>query len=278
VEELFKYLYESPITEKVAGGDINEVFKVTSVESGSIILKVNNRDDFPEMFTKEKLGLDRLGEAFKTPRVLRTGDFENWQYLELEYFQEIPKNDSFWLSFAEKLNKTHQITQKEFGFSGSNFIGSLVQKNDLKADWNTFLVECRLNPMIEMAVNAGEVNFVEAKIIEKFYARVNDIFPKEKPALLHGDLWSGNFLSTNEGPVLIDPAVYYGHREMDLAMMKLFGGFDSEVFELYNEINPLEKDWNKRVEYHQLYPLLVHLNLFGRSYWEQVSNILSKFS
>jgi protein-ribulosamine 3-kinase len=277
VEELFKYLFENPTIEKLAGGDINDVFKITDQNKVSVI-KVNSKEDFPLMFEKEKKGLELLKPTFKTPEIYRTGDFEKWQFLEMEYFQESTNKDNIWIEFAEKLSKTHQNTSKSFGFEESNFIGSLVQINDKKDNWADFLIESRLNPMIEMAVNAGEVNFVEAKIIDKFYARIKEIYPDEKPALLHGDLWSGNFLSTHEGPVLIDPAVYYGHREMDLGMMYLFGGFDQELFDVYNELHPLEKDWKTRIEYNQLYPLLVHVNLFGRSYWEKVLTILKQFA
>ena len=132
--------------------------------------------------------------------------------------------------------------------------------------------------MVEMAVNQGDINYVEAKIVETLYKKVPAILPTEKPALLHGDLWSGNFLTGAAGePVLIDPAVYYGHREMDIAMMHLFGGFPSLVFDQYNEVYPLEKNWKERIELNQLYPLLVHVNLFGRSYWNKVKYITEKF-
>ena len=274
---LFKYLYEDPKIEILAGGDINDVFKIVD-QNKEVVLKVNSKADFPLMFEKEKLGLESLRANFKTPQVHRVGIFENYQYLELEYFQECAKKGVFWQDFAQKLSKTHQNTQNYFGFDQDNFIGSLVQKNDHKDNWLDFLIECRLNPMIEMAVNSGEVNYVEAKIIESFYARINEIYPDEKPALLHGDLWGGNYLATTEGAVLIDPAVYYGHREMDIGMMHLFGGFDNQLFELYNEMHPLDKDWQSRIKYNQLYPLLVHVNLFGRSYWEQVHSILKEFA
>jgi len=277
VQELFKYLYENPEIEKLAGGDINDVFKVVDRDK-EFTLKVNSKADFPLMFEKEKVGLELLNSTFATPEVYRVGEYENHQFLELQYLPKSAKNESFWSDFADKLAKTHKKSEITFGFHENNFIGSLVQINDQKATWSDFLIECRLNPMIEMAVNAGEVNYVEAKIIEKFYSRVNEIYPKEMPALLHGDLWGGNYLSAQEGPVLIDPAVYYGHREMDLGMMHLFGGFDSELFEVYHEIYPLEKDWKSRIQCNQLYPLLVHVNLFGRSYWEQVHNILQKFA
>ncbi|MEO9533691.1 MAG: fructosamine kinase family protein [Crocinitomicaceae bacterium] len=277
MQELFDLLFPGASIQKLIGGDINDVFKISKASS-TTVLKVNRKDDFPNMFEKEANGLAILNETFKTPNVIQTGSHDNWQYLELEFLPEKTKKEDYWTVFAEKLSKTHQKTSKRFGFNENNFMGSLVQVNDTKSTWAEFLIDCRLNPMIEMAVNAGEVNYVEAKIIEKFYNRIVEIYPEEQPALLHGDLWGGNYLSSTEGPVLIDPAVYYGHREMDLAMMQLFGGFDAEVFEVYNELFPLENEWRDRVEYNQLYPLLVHLNLFGRSYWEKVNSILKPFA
>lgn len=263
--------------EKLSGGDINEVFRLDDNKETSVI-KLNSKEDFPEMFTKEAAGLKVLSDTFLTPKVLQVGEHDKWQFLQIEYFKESAKNDSFWRIFGLNLAKTHQKTQKMYGFSESNFIGSLVQNNTLSSSWEAFLIEQRLSPMIEMAVNSGEVNYVEAKIIENFYKRINEIYPTENPALLHGDLWSGNYISSSQGPVLIDPAVYFGHREMDIGMMHLFGGFDANLFNSYNEIYPLEKDWKSRISVNQLYPLLVHVNLFGRSYWNQVSHILKPFS
>ena len=273
---LNEYFSNAKITE-LPGGDINHVYKV-SKEGKASVVKVNSRADFPLMFEKEAKGLELLKLSINTPNIIQIQSQGEFQFLEIEYFHEISKNDSFWIDFGQKLAKLHQNSSKKFGLEYSNFIGSLVQDNTQKNTWESFFIELRLMPMVEMAVNSGEVNFVEAKIIEKFYLKMNELIPIEPAALLHGDLWRGNYLATDQGPVLIDPAVYYGHREMDLAMMKLFGGFDQTLFGAYNENYPLEKGWEKRIQYHQLYPLLVHLNLFGRSYWEKIQNILKAFN
>ena len=276
MKAIFDHYFSGATITELSGGDINKVFKVSQEEKNSVI-KVNSKADFPLMFEKEAKGLDLLNTRIKCPKIIQVQELGEFQFLEIEYFQEIDKTNDFWIDFGHKLAKLHLKTSKLFGLDDSNFIGSLVQVNSKKATWESFFIEMRLMPMIEMAVNSGEVNFVEAKIIEKFYQKVNELIPKESAALLHGDLWSGNYLATDQGPVLIDPAVYYGHREMDLAMMKLFGGFDPLVFNAY-EVNPLEKAWESRVQYHQLYPLLVHLNLFGRSYWEKIEVVLKKFA
>ncbi len=112
----------------------------------------------------------------------------------------------------------------------------------------------------------------------RLYVQLDNLIPHEVPALIHGDLWSGNYLVDEVGnPVLIDPAVYYGHREMDLGMMHLFGGFASDMFDAYHREFPLEKGWQERIPIHQLYPLLVHVNLFGRGYVGQVESALRPF-
>jgi fructosamine-3-kinase len=270
------YFSGAEITE-LSGGDINQVYKVVKERKISVV-KINSKADFPLMFEKEARGLELLKMSITTPTIFKIQEHGAYQFLEIEYFEEITKNKSFWMDFGHKLAKTHQNSSKSFGLEYDNFIGSLVQMNAQKATWESFLIEMRLMPMIEMAVNSGEVNFVEAKIIEKFYKKINDLIPIEPASLIHGDLWSGNYIASKSGPVLIDPAVYYGHREIDLAMMKLFGGFDPLFFNAYNEVNSLEKGWESRVQYHQLYPLLVHLNLFGRSYWEQIQKILNVFN
>jgi fructosamine-3-kinase len=263
---------------KLTGGDINEVYKVDTTD-GQIVLKINRADDFPSMFSKEANGLSLIGQAATVPKVLSVGQVDEYQYLAMEFIQSGVKSDIFWQNFATDLSHLHQQTSEKFGLDESNFIGSLVQKNTLKNSWEEFLIEERLQPMVELAVDKGELSFAESKVFDIFYNRINEIYPIEKPALLHGDLWGGNYLvGLKDRPILIDPAVYYGHREMDIGMMHLFGGFDAILFDNYNEIYPLEKGWKNRIVYNQLYPLMVHVNLFGRTYWSQVSNILKKFT
>jgi len=118
----------------------------------------------------------------------------------------------------------------------------------------------------------------DLKAFGNFFNRLPEIFPEEPPALLHGDLWSGNFMINQAGEaVLIDPAVYFGHREMDLGMSQLFGGFHRQFYSAYNEISPLKPGWEKRLDYCNLYPLLVHVNLFGGSYVHSVKQIIKPF-
>ena len=257
----------------LAGGDINQVYA-----TDNSVFKINNAADFPEMFKKEAIGLDALRKGIRTPFVLDQGEFKDLQFLEIELIHEGKKNAVFWQGLGKKLAQLHQLSNDQFGFEQDNYIGSLKQRNDFKNSWSEFLVEMRLQPMIEMAVNNGDVNYVESKPIEHFYKRLVDIYPDESPALIHGDLWGGNYLCAENGdPVLIDPAVYYGHREMDIGMMHLFGGFENSIYNSYNEHYALAPNWKDRITINQLYPLLVHVNLFGRSYWSRVSSILEPF-
>ena len=134
-------------------------------------------------------------------------------------------------------------------------------------------------PMVKMAVDNKLATAVFVANIELVLKEIITIMPEEPPALVHGDLWSGNLMVDSKGqPCLIDPAVYYGHREMDLAFSHLFGGFDQRFYEVYHDVYPLQPGFDKRIDLYNLYPLLVHLNLFGRSYLGQIENIIARFT
>ena len=280
--DFFEKIIPHPVLQidRLSGGDINEVFAVKHA-AGECVVKMNDASRFPQMLELEAMGLRTLASAntVKIPTVLGNGILDDKQYLLLEKIETGNASPNTWKILGAQLAKLHQHTQKQFGFDSHNYIGSLIQQNQGCNSWTEFLITQRLQPMLEMAINQGDVNYVEAKIFDGFFKRINELFPLEKPALLHGDLWSGNCLiDASQSPVLIDPAVYYGHREMDIAMMHLFGGFSPTTVQHYNEIYPLEKGWEKRLELHQLYPLLVHVNLFGRSYWERVRRIVEPFA
>jgi len=131
---------------------------------------------------------------------------------------------------------------------------------------------------LKEARNKGEFSQSDTRYFNSLFKSLHNIIPMEKPSLLHGDLWSGNFMVTADGlPCLIDPAVYYGHREADIAMTQLFGGFQPEFYQAYNRAWPMEKDWQKRLDIFNLYPLLVHVNLFGGGYASQVLRIIRQF-
>lgn len=281
MHDFFEQLFsETPSKiSKLSGGDINDVYEVV-VPRGEYVVKVNEDEKFPGMLAQEAVGIATLAMSMSvlTPNVFECGAIDAKQFLILEKIWTLDAVDKTWTHFGRDLAKMHQSTSENFGFESDNYIGSLVQKNDQKKTWTEFLITQRLQLMVELAVNQGDVNYVEAKIFDSLFLKLDELIPQEKPALLHGDLWSGNFLvGPIQEAVLIDPAVYYGHREMDLAMMSLFGGFSPKVLDAYHELYPLESGWQDRIELNQLYPLLVHLNLFGRSYWDRIKKIVQGY-
>lgn len=260
----------------LAGGDINAVFLLdTSI--GKRVAKVNEANRFPGMFKAEKEGLEALksSNTVDVPEVLGLGTTGNITYILLEYKAKAPQKTDFWNRFAQDLAALHQNTNGQFGFHTSNYIGSLPQHNGKHESAAEFYIEERLEPQFKMALENG----FSFEKLERSLKNIAEAIPQQAPALLHGDLWNGNYVTNEQGlPCFIDPAVSYGPREMDLAMMKLFGGFPEEVYLKYDEIFPLENGFSERVPLWQLYYLLVHLNIFGSSYLPQVRSILKSFS
>ena len=269
-----------PEVQFVGGGSINQAAKL-DYGKASYFVKWNSASRFPRMFELEANGLQALSEpgVIRVPKVLATGDAESDAFLVLEHIESGPKSADFWQTFGVQLANLHKQSHKLFGFKEDNYIGSLFQSNSQLRSWSDFYVINRLDAQLEMAFNDGKFHTSVSRSFNKLYKQIESIIPEEQPALIHGDLWSGNYLVGPEGePVLIDPAVYYGHREMDLGMMHLFGGFSSELFEAYDKAFPLAEGWRERIPIHQLYPLLVHVNLFGGGYVNQVENILRRFT
>ncbi|AVR45451.1 fructosamine kinase [Christiangramia fulva] len=260
----------------LTGGDINEVFVLKGNEE-KFVVKINDADKYPGMFEAEKLGLEKLLEPDKidVPKPFKNGIIDNKSYLLLEHKESAPMHPDFWKIFGEKLAKLHQVSADQFGLEKNNYIGSLPQYNENKTSASEFYIEMRLKPQLKMA----EVNGFKLKINDSFFKNIKNEIPDEKPSLIHGDLWNGNFIINKEGePCLIDPATAYAPREMDIGMMHLFGGFNDELFNRYNEVFPLENGWKDRIPLWELYYLLVHLNIFGGAYKSQVTSIISHYS
>ena len=262
----------------VGGGSINSALKVET-SKGVFFVKYNSKSRYPEMFDKEARGLNLLSKtnAIKVPEVVTYGDIEDESFLVLKYIESGTKTIKFWDDFAKNLVGMHKNTNDRFGLDHNNYIGSLKQFNNWKNTWTDFFREERLEVQIKMARDSSLLDRGIISAFERFYNRLDEIFPYEPPALIHGDLWSGNFMTGKNGAVIIDPAVYYGHREMDLGMSQLFGGFSKDFYTSYDKYYPLEKGWQKRMYYCNLYPLLVHVNLFGGGYVGSVKSIISRF-
>lgn len=263
----------------LGGGDINEARRLET-SSGTYFMKYNLSDRHPGMFEKEAGGLDMLRQSgeIRIPGVILCGEADGQAYLLLEFIRSAPLKAGFWDEFGTSLAKMHRHHSDHFGLDQDNYMGSLHQSNQKHSDWIGFFIHERLEPQSRMAREKGLLGRSFTSGMEKLYRRLPDIFPIEPPSLVHGDLWNGNYMADDTGSAcLIDPAAYYGFREVDIAMSRLFGVFGGDFYEAYNREYPLEKGWLERVDICNLYPLLVHVNLFGRGYTGSVERIVGKF-
>ncbi len=262
-----------------SGGCINNGGLIKT-NRGDFFIKWNDAGKYPLMFEAEFKGLNLLRETntLLIPEPLFTGEAEGTSYILMEHIGSSGRNTNFFEELGEGLAKLHRSLSSHFGLDHDNYIGSLPQYNNQTDSWAEFFRVRRLEPQLQMAVDNGLMNQVDSKNFNKLFLLLADLFPTESPSLLHGDLWSGNYMVSGDGrPCLIDPAVYYGHREMDIAFSRLFGGFDSDFYTVYNETYPQESGFEDRLDVYNLYPLLVHVNLFGSSYLGQVRSILQRF-
>ena len=281
LDQIELYLSSSIISHSpVSGGDISSAYELHTKES-RIFVKVQSRSVAREMFEAEKDGLDLLCEKGEclTPDTLGILQVEKEAALLLSFVDKSSPTKEFWHSFAQTITDLHAKTSNNFGHIRSNFIGLLPQSNHLHSSWSEFYARERILPLARRCFDLELFQKKDLTAIDRFCKSILDIYPEERASLLHGDLWSGNFLCrSDQKAVLIDPAVYYGHREMDIAMTLLFGGYDSSFYERYQEIYPMDAGWRQRMKYSQLYYLLVHLCLFGASYYSSVHSILQEFT
>jgi fructosamine-3-kinase len=268
--------------QRLAGGDINEAFLVALADGRRVFAKCNADAD-RTMFEVEAKGSSWLAEAgaLRVPEVMAasSGTETASPFLVLELIEPGARAGDFDERLGEGLAALHRFGAPSFGFAHDNFIGSLPQSNLPAPSWAEFYRQQRLAPQLERARRHGLVDAALEQAAERLLERLEAFLgSSEPPARLHGDLWSGNVHVDARGqPVLIDPAVYGGHREMDLAMLRLFGGVSERVFEAYEASYPLAPGHRERVPLCQLYPLLVHLNLFGSSYARQVRSVVERY-
>jgi fructosamine-3-kinase len=263
---------------RVGGGDINEAFHVALADGREAFVKTR-ADAAPGEYAAEAEGLKWLAEpgALRTPDVLDVDE----HYLALEWI-EPGRSGGLDAAGAEELGRglaaTHVAGAQCFGWDAgeggtaeltpSSGFGSLRLSNEQSEDWPSFYAERRLRPLARLARERDALSAAGSDAVERVCERLQELCgPAEPPSRLHGDLWSGNVMADDEGrPWLIDPAAYGGHREVDLAMLRLFGAPSECVFAAYEEVAPLAVGWRDRVELYQLLPLLVHTLLFGGSY------------
>lgn len=249
----------------VSGGDISAAFRTELADGRVAFVKAHDRAP-AGMFAAEAAGLDWLRPSpLRLPRVLAVGD----TWLALEWLELVGRPNL--TALGRGLAALHRLTAPGFGLSTPNFLATLPQDNSPEPDWPTFYVERRLRPLVRRAKLGLESQ------LDKLGARPQLFGPPELPARLHGDLWWGNVGSADGAPVIIDPAVYGGHREIDLAMLALFGDLPDQLVSAYDEVWPLSADWRDRIALHQLYPLAAHACLFGGGYGERVARVLARY-
>lgn len=265
------------------GGCINQG-KIVHLTDGRRFFVKSNPSPPPRMFEREAEGLRVLAQAgaLRVPRVIAVGgDDDGTPVLVLEAIDAGRPGEGFFERFGRAFAELHRGTREErYGFARDNYIGSTTQPNRWTDDWCEFWRRHRLGFQLDLARRRGLSDPTLDRLGERLLDRLEGLIgePEEPPCLLHGDLWSGNYMVDDEGePVLIDPAVYYGRREADLAMTRLFGGFTAAFYEAYEEVWPLAPGSGDRLEVYKLYHLLNHLNLFGGGYRSSCIDVLRRF-
>ncbi len=272
-------------TAPIGGGDINEARCLHLSDGSALFAKFNARSKLP-FFEAETLGLQAIAStgAIQTPAILGRGVDQARSFLLLELVKSTRPARDFWERFGRSLAALHRadasgfVPGGRFGFQQDNFIGSMPQCNEARDSWLEFFRCCRLEPQVRMAQHWFDAG--ERKRIRSLLDHLDRwLIEPAQPSLLHGDLWSGNYLTGHDGQAwLIDPAAYVGHAEADLAMTELFGGFSRTFYEAYREVSPLESGYTERKQLYNLYHLLNHLNLFGSGYLSSVLRIVERFS
>ncbi len=262
-------------SRSVGGGCINNGMVIETDIGASFFLKTNRRSP-SDMFAREVDGLFALhvdgGPVVPKPYI--HGD----DFLLMEDLSPAPPQPDYWPEFGRQLAALHQNTNAQFGFEHDNYIGSTPQPNLWADDGYEFFGQSRLLYMTRLARERGLMASDDARRVERLISKLPNLIPVQPASLVHGDLWSGNATSDSRGaPAIIDPAAHYGWAEAELAMTTLFGSFPNAFYEAYEEVRPLKTGYRSRFPIYNLYHLLNHLNIFGRSYLGQVQSILRKY-
>lgn len=262
--------------ERVGGGCINHGSTLRTEDGTRFFLKTN--PSAPEdMFAREAEGLKALASSGgpRYPKVYLVGE----AFLLIEDLQPASRTIDYWETLGGQLARQHASHSEKFGFGHDNYLGSTPQPNAWMEDGYEFFAERRLGFQARLGRDNGLLSKDEARQVEALAARLPELVPAQPAALLHGDLWGGNAISDAAGrPALIDPAAYYGWPEAELGMTQLFGGFEPSFYAAYTAVQPLQPGWRERLGIYNLYHLLNHLNLFGRSYHGRVTAILRRFT
>jgi fructosamine-3-kinase len=260
----------------VGGGCIHQGTRLLTESGQSFFLKRNSSVP-PDLFEREAEGLTalRATETIHVPEPFLIGE----SFLLMEDLKPASRRPGFWSDFGRRLGTLHDNTEARYGFEHDNYLGSTPQLNPWTVDGYEFFGEHRLLYQARLAHERSLLNGNSVAKTERLCNNLRKLVPEQPPSLLHGDLWSGNTLADDQGmPAIIDPAVHYGWAESELGMTTLFGAFPESFYISYSEVRPLEAGWRERLPIYNLYHLLNHLNLFGRSYLAQVESILARFA
>ncbi|MGB2926108.1 MAG: fructosamine kinase family protein [Limnothrix sp.] len=261
----------------VSGGCINDGYKISG-SACHYFVKLNRPNQLA-MFAAEALGLEqmRATETICVPKPICWGETQSNSYIVLEWLSLGSGNGAAWRAMGRQLAAMHRAGGSlQFGWDRNNTIGSTPQINSWTDNWADFWAETRIGYQLRLAKRNGG-QFPDLKqVIERVRALLQDHEPQ--PALVHGDLWSGNAaIATDSTPVIFDPAAYYGDREVDIAMTELFGGFAPSFYQGYNDVWPLDLSYSDRRDLYNLYQILNHFNLFGGGYGSQANRIIERF-
>ena len=274
-------------TDRVMGGDINKSYALSLNTGDTVFMKANAKEK-AQSFTAEAAGIFAIAQTgtIRTPKILCAGTDDGqevgYSFLLMEFINSGERRGDYWQTLGRELAAMHQadasgFCKNGFGFYQDNYIGARPQSNQPAATWIEFFRDRRLAPQFKAA--DSYLTSADRTRATKLLDHLEDfLIEPKKQSLLHGDLWSGNVMAGPDGKaMLIDPAAYVGHAEADLAMTELFGGFNPDFYQAYREANPLESGYEKRRDLYNLYQLLNHLNLFGRSYLGSVLSIVDEY-
>lgn len=268
----------------LAGGCISRAAVCRLSDSRQVVVKTNSASA-AAMFEQEAAGLERIAATgtIAVPRVIGRGTSEDGRcaLLVIEYINGGSPRSDFYESFGRELAALHRAAgPTQFGFAEDNFLGSALQPNGWTDNWTEFFRERRLRHQLGWAQQQGLATSQMIRGVERLCESLDDLLATdETPSLIHGDLWSGNYLADSAGrPVIIDPAAYYAHREAELGMVDWMGSCPAAFWEAYDEAFPLQAGWHERVAVYRLYHELNHLNLFGSGYASSVMSTLRSLS
>lgn len=284
LNHLIEPLYGAKVETSFAtsGGSINQTQVLTLTNGQRVFLKQNPSPP-TDFFLAETRGLKLLAQAKNGPRIPKPIAVQSGSrptFLLLEYIESAPEDENFAEQLARSLAELHRMSQEHYGLDHDNYIGITPQKNTLGKDGVVFFRDQRIDFQRKLARQSG---LLPVAIDKKLDSLCDDLakflnISGEKPALIHGDLWSGNYFSDNEGkPCIFDPAVYYGLREADLAMTELFGRLPQRFYDAYQEDFPMNPGYQERKDLFNVYHLLNHLNIFGSSYLSSVQQVVKRY-